>query len=453
MASTDWINQLDEEQIANARLIAAEAKKAGVPPNFAVALAFQESQLRHSKGDNITTSNKNALGLMQLLPDTAKDLGVNPADLHENIRGGVTYLKQMMDRYENDRQLAAVAYNHGASGSFFKGGKLPDETKNFIRKIDGYGGFQEVEIPKDTVDAQGKINSNIVSLEGTGYGDVSQGLITAAGGAAGAAKGTAAPLISGAVATAGEAAGRAAASQMQPPSGSAPSALPPAQGAVTRTPAGGKATFNYAKQFGLSDFDAARAVDMSKKPGGSWDVARQVAEANAKIGPGYTSHPQRADLLLPDRVGGGPRIEGELGTKQVRPTIPAKQVPFSPLEYLKGAMQRNPVATSVVGSTLGGLGSGFMGVEALNRFQQDDIPGAALAGTGFLGSLGSFIAPRALGAVSGPVGLGGTIGLSLYDLAKLIQENRLKGEEWVAENPPTMAEMEAAKRPYYGSSR
>jgi len=116
-------------------------------------------------------------------------------------------------------------------------------------------------------------------------------------------------------------------------------------------------------------------------------------------------------------------------------------------------MQRHPVATSVVGSTLGGLGTGFMGVEALDRYQQGDIPGAALAGTGFLGSLGSFIAPRALGFVSGPVGLASTAGLSLYDLAKLVQENRLKGEQWVKENPPTRAEMEAAQKPYYGPSR
>jgi hypothetical protein len=451
MAGTDWINQLDEEQIANARLIAAEAKKAGVPPNFAVALAFQESNLRHAKGDKITTSEKNALGLMQLLPDTAKDLGVDPADLHENIRGGVTYLRQMLDKYENDRMLAAAAYNHGASGSFFKGGKLPEETKDFIRKIDGYGGFQEVETTENVADRQGKPASEIVSLSGTGYGDVGQGLITAAGGAAGAVKGSATPLISGTVAAAGEAAGKAAASQLQPAATQA--GMPPAQGAVTRTPVGGKGTFNYAKQFGLSDFDAARAADMSKKPGGAWDVARQVAEANAKIGPGWTSQPQRADLFLPDRVGGGPRIAGELGTKQVRPVIPTKTTPFAPLEYFKGAMQRHPVATSVVGSTLGGLGAGFMGVEALDRYQQGDIPGAALAGTGFLSGLGSFIAPRALGAVSGPIGLGATAGLSLYDLAKLVQENRLKGEEWVKENPPTRAEMEAAQRAYYGPSR
>ena len=80
--------------------------------------------------------------------------------------------------------------------------------------------------------------------------------------------------------------------------------LPPAQGPAAAKNTG---TYNYAKKFGLTNTEAARAVDMSKGPGGAWDLVHQMNEASAKIGPGYTSIPERSDILLDTSAGSGPR--------------------------------------------------------------------------------------------------------------------------------------------------
>ena len=108
----DWIDNLDKDQLENANLIAEEAKKAGIPPNLAVSIAFKESNLRHQSDNKITTSKKGALGIMQLMPATAKGLGVDPTIPEENVRGGVSMLKRLVDKY-NDYELAGAAYNAG----------------------------------------------------------------------------------------------------------------------------------------------------------------------------------------------------------------------------------------------------------------------------------------------------------------------------------------------------
>ena len=75
--------------------------------------------------------------------------------------------------------------------------------------------------------------------------------------------------------------------------------LPPAQGKNVLEPLGGEATKNYGKSYGLTDFDAARAIDTTKNEEGVWDIMKQVKAAEQKIGPGYAMVPERSNLLLP----------------------------------------------------------------------------------------------------------------------------------------------------------
>lgn len=82
-------------------------------------------------------SRAGAKGVMQLIDDTAKDMGVtNVFDIEQNIRGGTRYIRQMLDRYHNNIQLALAAYNAGPQAVDRYGGIPPyPETQTYVRRI------------------------------------------------------------------------------------------------------------------------------------------------------------------------------------------------------------------------------------------------------------------------------------------------------------------------------
>ena len=116
---------------ARARL-AAEARDHGLAPGLLEAIAWQESRGRMS-----AVSVKGALGVMQLMPSTAAELGVNPGDLADNIRGGALYLRRQLDRF-GSVPLALAAYNAGP-GAVARYGGIPPyrETRDYVAKIMG----------------------------------------------------------------------------------------------------------------------------------------------------------------------------------------------------------------------------------------------------------------------------------------------------------------------------
>jgi hypothetical protein len=112
--------------------IAAAASTHGVSMPLVRAVIQVESDF-----DSLARSSKGAQGLMQLMPDTARQLGVSNAfDPRQNIFAGVRYLRILLDMFSGDVALATAAYNGGASNVQRYGGVPPfKETRNYVAKI------------------------------------------------------------------------------------------------------------------------------------------------------------------------------------------------------------------------------------------------------------------------------------------------------------------------------
>jgi soluble lytic murein transglycosylase-like protein len=120
--------------------IAMAAARHNVDPNLVRAVVKVESNFNPN-----AVSRKGAMGLMQLMPSTARQLKVkNPFDPEQNVDAGVRHLKQLLESYGGDVNLTLAAYNAG-SGAVARSAGVPHfaETRNYVRRITNlyYGGF------------------------------------------------------------------------------------------------------------------------------------------------------------------------------------------------------------------------------------------------------------------------------------------------------------------------
>lgn len=134
MASDSYEHMTIQDQIT------AAATSAGVPAWLALGIAQRESGF-----NNNAVGTKGEIGIFQLLPSTAAQLGVDPRDPVQNIAGGVAYLAQLLNRFGGDTQKAAAGFNCGAqcvanavaAGGNNWGAHIPSSTMDYVAGVTG----------------------------------------------------------------------------------------------------------------------------------------------------------------------------------------------------------------------------------------------------------------------------------------------------------------------------
>ncbi len=125
-AVTDTLSRFSSE-------IETAARRSGLDPALILSVVMEESG-----GDPEARSPKGALGLMQLMPDTARELGVaNRTDAAQNLEGGARYLADMLEKFAGKLDVALAAYNAGPGTVKRLGGRVPDypETRRYVKSV------------------------------------------------------------------------------------------------------------------------------------------------------------------------------------------------------------------------------------------------------------------------------------------------------------------------------
>lgn len=527
MNNMDWLDSLTPQQMHLADMIIHKAQKEGVDPKLALALAFRESRLMHGsfekdKDEKLvfkpTQGRSGEIGVMQVMPDTAKFYGYKPEDLNDlekNMEIGIKVLKSHMGKF-NDPLLAAAAYNAGPNHPYFQDpnkNQLPDSTQQYLRDINQLGGFQTTApvdpgaepIPPsadiggsdtESPDWKEQFKEQLPGIAGAGVGSAVSTTL-AAGQKAKRGMDLFAEFMRSRVGTPqtpitgvnvpmpgmpGAAPGAAPLSSVSSGIfGGAPGGLPgtpvgPADGGYMARGQTGAQVYNTAKSIGLTDIEAARALDTTKQEGGAHDLLKKRREATLDIrqrfpSETYVENPRFGGLLTLDQgAGGGPRqsfvqqgpapsgappgaVPPQGTLTPLPPRIPVSATPPAP-SLLDDAIAKlsniargglSVLSSAPVAGALGGYGAATSGIEAYERGQQGDVTGRNVAGLGTLGALAAIPHPY-----TRAVGFGASV-LSPLGLAVMDRMRKIQAEP--APAPATSAEMLEAQKPAFRYAR
>lgn len=374
------LEKLTLEQLEVAEKVIAEAKRQGVNPNFVLPLVMQESGFKQE-----STSKKGALGVMQLMPATAKGLGVDPSDLDENIRGGITYFKQQLENpaFAGDPNSAYIAYNAGPNAKFFKTGDpadIPLETLEYLEKIRNFSGGQlsgsaqvepSVAVAELPPPADGADETQETGGDTQPRGQTLNPLIGAGlGAAAGTSAGTAAAVMKGKY----DALTEAYDAVVNRGKGSHP-ATPP-----TGDTPGGK--WGAKTGYGMGEGTVQESSSRYQRATPKGKVSGKLAKTWGPAMPGES--PDVAQRMI-DRASAA---ETAKLAQRAEAAAAATASKSSPLMAYAKRLSGMPLKGG-----LAGAGAGFGAIDAMNRYSQKDKTGAAISGLGTAAGLAAMAVP------------------------------------------------------------
>jgi hypothetical protein len=372
--------KLSDEQILNAEKVILAAEKYGINPDFVLPMVMGESRFDHN-----AKSKAGAIGLMQLMPDTAKSLNVDPTDIDQNIDGGMRLLKELMSnpKIGNDPYKVIIGYNASTEtrNKFMKSGdvnELPEETVLHLDNVmTQFGGDLPTPAMKATEEAptenQPDYNPSGISINepSADKAEPSPPWMTGvAGGVLGAAAGSAG-------------AGKKVVFDV---------------GSALYNKLGSQAT-----PAGTSGERWAAKTGYGMGEGTVRDVSQRFQKAMPK---------GKLSRAYAEKLGGTQAMrDAQVAAQAAQAEAEAAQMAEnSPLRKAAGYVGR--VLNIPVKGALAGFGAGFGAQDAYNRYQEGDIPGAVAAGTG---AVASAVAPFAGGAVLGPLSVAIPLGLYARD--------------------------------------
>jgi hypothetical protein len=411
------LESLSPKQRATAQRVIAEAKKQGVPPELAYGMAMQESGFDQSK-----KSKTGPTGVMMLGKAASKDMGVNRHNELENIRGGVKYMKMMLDKYEGDVDKALIAYHDGPNSPYFTTGQASPAAINHIQKVKGYAGMPTSNVQASAAPAAPTSKFNIeledvepldlTGLAGTttpaqGFGrprDITDVMAGGAGAAAGFAFGPDKPKT------------KKQLDQMRIQIAQDRLKQAEAQTAAAASAANKPPMFGTGKDnWNVNQHNQMLAQTLANQPSQA-AMGQMEPEMRARLAKAQSMFPNMAPagptslIALPNTVGQGNKVLPDITP------APTGGLPTSVITHPKPINFGS--RTGQAANTIAGGMTAAQINDMAQRGAQGDYVGAGLAGLSAAGA-GATFAPNPKAKVAGAITSAASAGLqSLYDIFK-----------------------------------